>query len=40
MYFRFKTVTEHRLEKLGIRPVRELSTDLELTEEVLKAGVE
>ena len=28
------------LEKLGIRPVRELSTDLELTEEVLKAGVE
>ncbi len=28
------------LEKLGIRPLRELSADLELTEEVLKAGLE
>ena len=27
------------LEKLGVRPLRELNTDLELTEEVLKAGL-
>jgi hypothetical protein len=27
------------LEKLGVRPLRELNADLELTEEVLKAGL-
>ncbi len=32
--------THADLQKLGISPFRELNADLELTEEVLKAGLE